>query len=82
MISYDLCILSIAAAFLVKDGLLYGFLPGERAVMLLCWVGLILPFGIFPTIVCAVLLVIVARRAVVCGERVPRGSGAVLKASL
>src|SRR5262249_23719772 len=33
---YDLCILSIAAAFLITDGLTHGFLPGERTIMLVC----------------------------------------------
>lgn len=42
---YDLCILSVAVAFLVKDGLSRGFLPGDRSVMLMCWLGLILPIG-------------------------------------
>jgi hypothetical protein len=37
VLAYDLCILSIAAAFLVSDGLSRGFLPGERTGMLICW---------------------------------------------
>jgi arabinofuranan 3-O-arabinosyltransferase len=41
VLGYDLCVLSIATAFLVKDGLSRGFLPGERVVMLMCWAGLI-----------------------------------------
>src|SRR5262249_10077471 len=36
---YDLCVLSIAVAFLVKDGLSRGFLFGERTVVLICFVG-------------------------------------------
>jgi len=43
VLAWDLCILSVAAAFLVRDGLSRGFLPGERVVMLLCWAGLFLP---------------------------------------
>jgi hypothetical protein len=39
-LTYDYCILSMAAAFLVKDGLARGFLRGERATLLLCWSGL------------------------------------------
>jgi arabinofuranan 3-O-arabinosyltransferase len=61
---YDLAILSIAAAFLVKEGLVRGFLPGERAAMLICWGALFLvklPIG---PIVCTVLLVLCARRIV------------------
>lgn len=65
-ISYDVCILSIAVAFLVADGLSRGFLRGERAVMLVCWVGLILLTGPIPAIVCVVLLVLVLRRTVLC----------------
>ena len=61
-IGYDLCILSIAAAFLVKDGLRRGFMPGERTVMLLCWAGLILPIGPIPAIVCVVLLALALAR--------------------
>ena len=36
-LSYDYCILSMAVAFLVKDGLARGFLPGERTILMLCW---------------------------------------------
>jgi hypothetical protein len=69
-ISYDACILSIAVAFLVGDGLSRGFLPGERAVMLMCWPAVILAMGPVPAIVSVVLLILVLRRAVLCGEAV------------
>jgi hypothetical protein len=36
VLAYDLCILSIAAAFLLSDCLPRGFLPGERIGILLC----------------------------------------------
>ncbi len=36
-LSYDYCILSMAVAFLVKDGLARGFLPGERPIVIVCW---------------------------------------------
>jgi hypothetical protein len=39
-LTYDYCILSMAAAFLVKDGLNRGFLSGERAIIFFCWSGL------------------------------------------
>jgi arabinofuranan 3-O-arabinosyltransferase len=39
-LSYDYCILSIAVAFIVKDGLASGFFRGERTIILLCWGGL------------------------------------------
>ena len=61
---YDLCILSIAAAFLIKDGLARGFLPGERAILLLCFGGLFffsVPIG---PIVYGMFFLVVGRRAV------------------
>jgi Glycosyltransferase family 87 len=61
---YDVCILTIGVAFLVKDGLARGFLPRERGVMLGCWAGLFLLTGPIPAIVGVVLLVLVVRRAV------------------
>lgn len=63
VLTYDLCILSIAAAFLVKDGLTYGFLPGERTVLFLCFVGLLcfqVPIG---PVLCGVLFCLVGRRS-------------------
>lgn len=39
-LSYDYCIMALAVAFLVQDGLSRGFLPGERAVMLAGWAAL------------------------------------------
>lgn len=60
---YDLCILSMAAAFLVKDGLARGFLPGERAGLFLCFVGLLFfPVPIGP-VICATLFCFVGRRS-------------------
>jgi len=63
---YDVCILSIAVAFVVKDELARGFLPGERAVILMCWAGLILLAGPIPAVICVVLLVLVVRRTALC----------------
>jgi hypothetical protein len=80
-ISYDLCILSIAAVFLVKDGLSRGFLAGERWVLLMCWVGLIVPLGPLPAIICLILLALVARRVVVYGARDSTPFSRVLNAS-
>ena len=87
-LSYDYCILSIAVVFLVKDGLVRGFLYGERAIFITCWSGLSLfafVAAIFlvaltkdtgsgerflyfllatvPLIICAALLAIAIRRA-------------------
>jgi arabinofuranan 3-O-arabinosyltransferase len=61
---YDVCILTIGVAFLVKDALSRGFLPGERPVILLCWAALFLLTGPIPAIVCVALLILVARRAI------------------
>lgn len=79
---YDLCILSIAVAFLVKEGLSCGFLPGERIIMLMCWAGLILPIRSVPTIICVILLALAARRVVFGGQETFRASRPILKASL
>ena len=63
-LQYDLCILSIAVAFFVKDGLSSGFLPGERTAVLICLAALLLWFAeirIGP-VVYGVLLLLIARR--------------------
>jgi hypothetical protein len=62
---YDLCVLAIACAFLVKDGLTRGFLPGERLIMLFSWIVLFLGFRYFAIgwIPCLALLALVVRRA-------------------
>jgi Glycosyltransferase family 87 len=62
LLFYDLCILSIAVAFLVKDGLSRGFLPGERTALLLCWPALFLVKTPIGAIVCAVLVFLCSRR--------------------
>jgi Glycosyltransferase family 87 len=64
VLTYDLCILSIAVAFLVSDGLSRGFLRGERVVMFICWFGLFLLVPPLPQlIICAVLVILALRRA-------------------
>jgi hypothetical protein len=61
-ISYDLCILSIAAAFFVREGLSRGFLSGDRIAILVCWfLSFLIMFPIGPAI-CAILLLLIARR--------------------
>jgi len=71
VLTYDLCILSIAVAFLVGDGLARGFLRGEREVMLIFWFGLFIWAPILwappvpQLIICLALLALVARRIVV-----------------
>jgi hypothetical protein len=59
---YDLCILSIAVAFLVKEGLSRGFLPGERTAIVLCWAALFLMKTPIGAIVCSVLVFFCIRR--------------------
>jgi arabinofuranan 3-O-arabinosyltransferase len=62
VLHYDLCVLSIAVAFLVSDGLARGFLPGERVVMLACFLGLFVIAEPVGPVICAALLCLVARR--------------------
>jgi len=61
---YDTCILTIGVAFLVKDGLARGFLPGERGIMLACWAGLCLLAGPIIALAAITLFILVVRRAV------------------
>jgi arabinofuranan 3-O-arabinosyltransferase len=61
---YDLCILSIAVAFLVRDGMSRGFLPGERTVMLICFAALSLVQVPIGPVVAATLLFLAGRRIV------------------
>ena len=66
VLQYDLCILSIAVAFLVKDGISRGFLPGERTAMFLCVAAFLLWFAQIPigSVVYLVILFLIARRIV------------------
>jgi arabinofuranan 3-O-arabinosyltransferase len=59
---YDLCILTIAVAFLVRDGMSRGFLPGERTVILICFAALFLVQVPIGPVVCAALFFLAARR--------------------
>lgn len=59
---YDLCILTIAAAFLVRDGMSRGFLPGERTVILICFAALFLVQVPIGPVVCAALFSLTVRR--------------------
>jgi arabinofuranan 3-O-arabinosyltransferase len=65
VLGYDFCVLSIAVAFLVSDGLSRGFLASERVTMFGCWVGLFILSGPVPLIISLILFVLVVRRAVV-----------------
>jgi len=59
---YDLCILTIAVAFLVRDGMSRGFLPGERTVILICFAALFLVQVPIGPVVCAALFFLTVRR--------------------
>jgi hypothetical protein len=59
---YDLCILTIAVAFLVRDGLSRGFLSGERTVILICFAALFLVQVPIGPVVCAALFFLAVRR--------------------
>jgi Glycosyltransferase family 87 len=65
---YDLCILSIAVAFLVRDCLSRGFLAGERTMILACFAALFfvqVPIG---PVICVALLLLATRRVVAFGR--------------
>ncbi len=69
LLAYDLCILSIAVAFFVRDGMSRGFLPGERTGLLICFTGLFPVATPIAPILCAILLLLISRRIVAarCG---------------
>ncbi len=62
LLPYDLCILPIAVAFLVQDGLSRGFLAGERVIMSVCFAALYCPLVPVGPIIGLVLLLLVLRR--------------------
>jgi Glycosyltransferase family 87 len=62
---YDLCILTLAVAFLVRDGMSRGFLPGERTVILICFAALFLVQVPIGPVVCAALFFLALRRITV-----------------
>ena len=62
VLHYDLCVLSIAVAFLVSDGLARGFLPGDRILLLACFLGLFVIAESVGPVICAILLCLAARR--------------------
>jgi arabinofuranan 3-O-arabinosyltransferase len=64
LLAYDLCILTIAVAFLLRDGLSRGFLPGERIGLLICVAGLFPVATPIAPVICAVLLYLIVRRIV------------------
>lgn len=63
MIAYDLTAVSVPAAFLIADALARGFLPGERLILLGCFLALFLCFNFsVGPIVLLVLMGLVLRR--------------------
>jgi hypothetical protein len=65
VLGYDACILSIAVAFLVSDGISRGFLPGERMAALICYTGLFLlltPTAPAVPFISIILLLVIGRR--------------------
>jgi hypothetical protein len=71
ILTCDFRMLTIAVAFLVKDGRSSGFLPGERTAILICWICLFLLTGPIPAIIRVVLLVLVTRRLFIFHGVVP-----------
>jgi hypothetical protein len=72
VLAYDLCILTIAVAFLARDGLARGFCVGERTVLLLCVaVPLLLAKPIGPVLYAALLGVAVWRLLALRGNIAP-----------
>lgn len=63
MLAYDLTTLSIPMAFLVRDGLDRGFLPGERLVMLGCFLAMFQmhAFPVGPILATALLALTLSR---------------------
>jgi hypothetical protein len=64
VMAYDLAIVSVSAAFLVREGLIRGFLPGERTALLICWVLFFFVVADIGPVIYAVLLFLVGRRIV------------------
>lgn len=63
MLLYDLTAVSVPAAFLIADALARGFLPGERFILLVCFLALFLCFNFsVGPIVLIVLMGLVLRR--------------------
>jgi hypothetical protein len=75
VLMYDACILSIPVAFLVGDGLVRGFLTGERTLMLISLLLLCPAIAIasLGPIIDAILLFVVCRRILMLGQE-PRAT--------
>jgi hypothetical protein len=71
VLHYDLCILSITTAFLVKDGLSRGFLAGERMIIVACFVILYFLRVPLAPIIYLILLLLIYRRVAVANTELP-----------
>lgn len=68
MLAYDLTAAIVPAAFLVREGLETGFRPGERFVLVACFLGLVLTeFGPIGPVIVVTLLMLTARRVFASG---------------
>jgi Glycosyltransferase family 87 len=74
LLGYDLCSLSIAAAFLVSDGLSRGFLVGERTTLLACLLVLYFPVASLAPVIFAGILYLIFRRILAPAGNFPRPS--------
>jgi arabinofuranan 3-O-arabinosyltransferase len=61
---YDLCVLSIGIAFLVKDGLSRGFLAGERTLIVICFAGSFIQDPPIDPLIYLVMALLILRRIV------------------
>jgi arabinofuranan 3-O-arabinosyltransferase len=63
MLAYDLTVLSVPAMFLVADALSRGFAPGERLVLLGCFMAMFLCFNfvIGPFVLIALMILVIRR---------------------
>jgi hypothetical protein len=71
---YDLCILSVAVAFFVRDGIARGFLPGERSVITICWVAFYFLMMISAGAVIYVVLLLLTWRRIKAARMFPVGA--------
>jgi arabinofuranan 3-O-arabinosyltransferase len=82
VVGYDLTALAVPAAFLIRDALEHGFLPGERVMLLCCFLAtcfvFAFPIGLFIELI---LLGLVLRRVRVSNERACSGPALSISAS-
>jgi Glycosyltransferase family 87 len=74
VLAYDLCIVSIAVAFFVRDGTARGFQAGERTIISICLGGLFMVGVPIGPVICAALFFLTARRILALGPPLLAGS--------